>query len=113
MWPQALPVPLSFLEGPEATHPYLTSVHMLQRMMQERSVPLGTHIYASLISACAIGESGSPSKRLQRAQRLHSQMLGVLLLLCCCCCCSSACLHLSTICTERCTVIWVCFAFAP
>jgi hypothetical protein len=48
-------------------------------MMKERSVLLGTHIYASLISACAIGESGSPSKRLQRAQRLHSQMLGALL----------------------------------
>ena len=88
--PQALPVPSSFLEGPEATHPYLTSVHMLQRMMQERSVPLGTHMYASLISACAIGESGSLSKRLQRAQRLHSQMLGVLLLLCCCHCAPAA-----------------------
>lgn len=68
-------------ERHEPTCSVTVSVCILQSMMKERSVPLGTHIYASLISACAIGESGSPGKRLQRAQRLHSQMLGALLLL--------------------------------
>jgi hypothetical protein len=42
-------------------------------------VPLGAHLYASLISACASGKDGTPSKRLQRAQNLHAKMLGALL----------------------------------
>jgi hypothetical protein len=41
-------------------------------------VSKGAHLYASLISACAIGKSGTPSKRLERARKLHAQMLGML-----------------------------------
>lgn len=45
-------------------------------MMAERGVPLGAHLYASLISACAIGKAGKSGKRLQRARALHTQMQG-------------------------------------